>query len=293
MDLSYTPYRRLIARCTIGILLIFLLCRWYEGAMLHQLAAPVLFDVNYGFTQWVMRWFSFHELFIARPSGSCLFTICLILAAIAAFVAPERRLFTGSFQLLYFVYATLLDIYSCHNMHYMYPAIIMLSAFTIARNADFDLWWCAMRYYICWIYGSAFCWKLYNGAFFSWNEGIMVVKTHLADYLYHFPGTVAASGYRFFIAHPVWVNAGHKIVVMMEGAFIAGFFTRRYDRYLVAFIPFIHLSAFIFADVFFAEWIVVVLPLLPPAFWLKLYRRFHARVIPPGKENHFSSGNAD
>ena len=119
--------------------------------------------------------------------------------------------------------------------------------------------WEGMRYYICYIYVMSFIWKLWiSNSFFYWNQGIGSVKLNLAEYIYHYPGTLMSSIFTFFIAHPYLLNMGNTFIFLLEGTMIIGFFTKRFDRILLLLPVVIHLCTYIFADVFFIEMLASV-----------------------------------
>ena len=124
-----------------------------------------------------------------------------------------------------------------------------------------------MRYYACWVYATAFLWKIINGSFFQVDAGMLTFKSNLAGYLYQNPDTFFSHVYYWFLRHPALINIGHKLVVIAEGVFLVGFFTKKYDGFLIFCAVFIFTSIYFFSDVFFAELLIIILPLLPQSTW--------------------------
>ena len=149
-------------------------------------------------------------------------------------------------------------------------ALIITIPFWAAKDKNFETLWDALRYYVCWIYFSAFLWKIVNGSMFQADFGVLTMKKNLAEYLYHNPGTLKAHIYNYFISHPLLPDIGDKLVYLLEAAFIAGFFTKKYDSLLILLIIAIHAITYFFTDRLFIELCILVIPLISAASWQKI-----------------------
>jgi hypothetical protein len=223
--------------------------------------------------------------FITGSYGVALgFSLLVITMCLLAIVFPLKRSVTISFTFLYFLLAVIFNSYLCHGSHYLAGMVLLSVTFWPRKDENFDLLWEAMRYYACWIYGSAFLWKVGMGGFFQWDAGALTFKSNLAAYLYQNPGTQISHVYYFFIQHPFFLNIGHKIVTIIEGLMLIGFFTKRYDVLLIVLSLATFFSIYIFSDVFFIELQVTIFALLPERFW----RWLSAKIPAFNKELRFS-----
>lgn len=260
-------YRVLISRCVIGSCLLFLALRGLCGLLPHQLQQPVLTSFHYDLTMWVYKLSGLSHLVAQDPATSRLFTALLFVSGGFAFWFPLQRRFIVPFTLLFLLTAINFNFYLTHNSHYLAGAVWLLFTFWPKKDESFNLLWEGLRYYTCWIYGVAFIWKVVYGAFFQWDAGVLSCRENLAGYLYQNPETGTAHFYYYMLGHPVWLNLGHKLVCLAEGTFLLGFFTKRFDRLLIALMFLIHISTYLFADVFFAELMILAFTLVPSKTW--------------------------
>lgn len=270
------PYRVLITRAVLLYYVLFILLRWYSHLLPAQLLDPSLTKMHYDLSFWLFRLSGLDGALVHNAIGTALFSIAIVGLCILSLLFPLRRGFIISFSLVYFLMALTSNIYLCHSAHYLGCMVWLSVAFWASSDDNFDLMWEGMRYYCCWIYASAFIWKVVNGSFFQWDAGILTFKMNLAEYLYHNPDTAMAHFYYYFIQHPLFVNIGHKIVALAEGLFIIGFFTKKYDKILIITALLIFVSLYIFSDVFFAELLALIFPLVSINGWKKL-----AGKLPP------------
>ncbi|MDQ6755853.1 MAG: hypothetical protein M3004_02870, partial [Bacteroidota bacterium] len=172
---------------------------------------------------------------------------------------PLQRFYIICFTLLFIIYEIAYNMYIIHNAHPLTVMSLITFSFWMKKNRDWKLLWQGLRYYICFIYFASFLWKaIFGGALFYWNTGVNSVKLNLAEYIYHNPETNASLLLKYFIAHPLYLNLGYIFIVLLEGLMAVGFFTRKYDKYLLMIPVFIHVSTYFFSDVFFIEMLVLI-----------------------------------
>ncbi|MEP6514474.1 MAG: hypothetical protein ABJA79_11430 [Parafilimonas sp.] len=160
---------------------------------------------------------------------------------------------------MFFIYTISYNITIVHHAHPLSITILITLPFWAKRSQTWKLLWDGMRYYVCFAYTAAFIWKTLVGtSFFVWNNGLVSAKYNLAENIYHNPGSFSSGIMRYFISHPQLLNAGHAVIVLLEGLMITGFFTKKFDKYLLWFPVIIHVSTYFFSDVFFIEMIVCV-----------------------------------
>jgi hypothetical protein len=267
---NLSTYRPLITRTVILYYLLFIFWRAYAHLLPFQLQSPVISKVHYDATFWLFRFSGLDGFVVHNMVGGIILSVVVALSGVLSLVYPTRRLFLVPFTLSYFVLAVVYNIYLCHSAHYLGGMVLLSAAFWPRQDENFNLLWEGMRYYACWVYGSAFIWKVLGGAFFQWDAGMLTFKSNLAEYLYQNPDTSLANFYYYFLQHPVLVNVGHKVVFLAEGAFLIGFLTKKFDGLLIVMAFFIFSSIYLFSDVFFAELLIIVFPLLSQTAWTKL-----------------------
>ena len=260
--------RAAITRFTVGTSLLFVAWRMLAGLSLLQLQQPTIFRTDADFSYWSLKVFGIADMLISNHIAAMAFTIIFIGSGLLLVFFTRKIIFAWIFASGYFVYSILINLYACHSMHYMAGFSIILFAFCAKKDEQFFLSWELMRYFICFMYSMVFLMKLINGAFADWDSGYVFFQGNITEYLYHNQGTISANIYQWFLLHPFIINLGAKFIFLLEGVFIIGLFTKRFDSLLIVASLLIFLSTYFFVDVFFAELLfAVVSPLIGGRFW--------------------------
>ncbi len=273
-DIQYpkTP----IVRVIVAACLFFLIWRGVNHLLPFQLLAPPIYHVGYDFTYWLFMWLRLDQWLVISQPGSFIFTAAIFLSLVLLFAFPKNRVIAVLAAVIFFLYCTAFNIFLGHSLHYQVGFVILFFTFCSGRR-QFDLWWQTARYFACFAFFTAFAWKMVYGGIFQWDGGELSAKQNLAAYLYHYPDTAMAHFYYWVFQHPFWINLGHKVVILAEGVFLVGFFTKKLDRLLLWLLCFIVISIYLFADVFFFELLILTLPFVRPAGWHKLQGWFGYR----------------
>lgn len=274
MKERFSTYRIVTGRLFYGYVLLWLIIRACSHILPVQLQQPVLSKVMYDPALWFFKYTGIAALLASGNVWSVAFTILLFAVTFILVLRPASKALPVIFTACIFAMNITTNIYLTHSMHYLAAVTIFSVAFW-PRNADtFSLLWQGARYYACWLYGSAFLWKLLLGAFWQWDAGVISAKANLATTIFLNPDTTLSHCYYFFLQHEYLLNIGQKLVVMAEGVFLAGFFTRKYDKLLIWLAIFIFASTVIFSDVFFAEQLVILTAFLHEKNWSYISLRF-------------------
>lgn len=242
----------------MAMILLALLFRLTQYAMLHQFLSPPLFGLGLELPFRLFRFLHLDDLLVHSPFGSIAFTVILSGMAAACFFFPEKNYLFPVFSILFFLYFLGYDTLMIHHIHPLAAMVWITVPFWARKLENRWLLWDAMRYYACYIYAASFIFKIIGGSLFVWQNGENSVKVNVAHYLYQFPDVFAAKILSFSIAHPAILNAGHLFTMIIEGLMIIGFFTKKYDRWLLWIPIIVHLSTYIFSDVYFFEFLVLI-----------------------------------
>jgi len=259
-------------------LLLILIWRAYSCILPFQLRNPPLTNVEYDLSFWAFKLSGLAEILAGSRTGSLLYSAVILLSCVACICYPRNRLLVISFSFLFLLFGIIFNVYLTHSSHVLGGALIITIPFWASKDKNFETLWDALRYYVCWIYFSAFLWKMVNGSMFQADFGVLTMKKNLAAYLYHNPDTIKAHIYNWFISHPVLPDVGDKVVYLLEGFFLAGFFTKRYDKILIVLLLVIHTITYFFTDRLFIELCILVFPLMSADSWKKLSLRLHKPV---------------
>lgn len=242
----------------MATVLLSLLFRLSQYALPHQFLSPPLFGLGLEMPFRVYKFLHLDVLLVYSPTGSVLFTIALFAFTILCLVFPEKYFLFPIFSLLFYLYFLSYDTYMILHIHALAAMVWMTIPLWVKKNESRWLLWDGLRYYACFIYVVSFIYKIIGNSLFVWENGVNSVKVNLAYYLYQFPDTIATKIISFSIAHPVILNAGHLVIMLAEGLMIIGFFTKKFDRWLLWVPVLVHGSTYLFSDVYFIEFLVLV-----------------------------------
>lgn len=253
---QFAQERIVIQRLVFLYILLFLLLRFFTNATPSHTLQPPLYLIQFDPVYWLFK-FSFLSLINSNQLAADIFDTILFASCVLAILFPIKRLFVILFSILILLYAASYNISIVHHAHPLSLTIIITLPFWVKRSTNWKLLWEGMRYYVCFVYTASFIWKTFLGtSFLVWDNGINSAKLNLAEYIYHNPDTFSAGIMKYFISHPVLLNAGHVFVILLEGCMVIGFFTKKYDKFLILLPVIIHLSTYFFSDVFFIEMLV-------------------------------------
>ena len=227
-------------------LLLNVYCLFYYGVLFffaidHRLLSqyrPILFLYNRDLTELLLIGTGIPQFVMAHPW-------LLLLADILAWVLPVvilamvrvRKRFNTAAGVLFSgflgLYLLLINLFwqADHEPFMLY--LFLSLAFWSNRPEWFYAVLRFCRYYFLYIFVSAAIWKLARGAVFNPSEMSRILLVHHSDLLSAGYSSPWSRVCLYLIAHPAlswWLYTGG---VVLEAVFIVGFFTRRWDRWLI------------------------------------------------------------
>jgi len=241
--------------CRFCFLLIFgsLIYYFVSHTLISQLHSPVLKFASTDLTYWVFHIIHIPGLISGNPVIAVTFDILLIGSCMLVICFPEKRFWARIFFVLYFIYFVIYNSFGMHHVHSRIGILLLSAPFLIRDEEGFVIFWQGLRYYVCYIYSSAFLWKLFRGSWLYGEQGILIIKKNLTPYIYFNPRSVLSQVYYFLFRYPVLPDILMKTGFLMEGFFILGFFTKRFDNYLFLFSILLTLGFVFMADALFFE----------------------------------------
>ncbi len=209
---------------------------------------PIFFNYNRDLSELALIATGLPKWMIHHPFSFGLADGLAFLLPVPLIITVRRRI-PGSwlpglvFILFWALYLLLADIFwQVHHEPFILYLLIPV-AFCIRREDHFYRWLAGCRYYFCYLFFSAAAWKIARGALFNTEEMSRILLVHHGELLTAGCDTLRCRFYSFLIDHPGlswWIYAAG---VTLEASFVAGFFTRRYDRLLLGLA-----AAFVAAD---------------------------------------------
>lgn len=280
----YTPAeQKRIARIIFSLLLLSLVWSFLSNTLVHQLCAPVITYPYVDPTYWVMNWLRIPEIITGNYVVSSIFDGLLFGACALSLIFPGRKLFIWSFIILYFIYFITYNTYGAHHTGNKWGLLLIAVPFTAANNKSFNYLWQGLRYFLIFGYSCAFLWKFFRFGWLYPDQGLLILKKNAAAYLYFESHTLRAGVYHWLLQHPARVTTLSVTGMILEGLFIIGFFTRKFDRYLLILSVLLPFGFWLMADAYFFEMLILSLTLvkLPVGhFDFPLKKRIKGEVTP-------------
>jgi hypothetical protein len=199
---------------------------------------PIFFNYNRDLTELALiatgipRWMVNHPFsFAAADALAFLLPLPILLSF------GQKRRFFGLFSVIFalFVafYLLLADIFwQVHHEPFILFFLLAL-VFTTSRPDRFFLLITGCRYYFLYIFASAAIWKIARGAVFNGEEMSRILLLHHADLLTGTCSSISCRFYQWLILRPALSQFVFIAGALLEGSFLIGFFTRRFDRWLI------------------------------------------------------------
>jgi hypothetical protein len=235
---NYTHDRNLLLLVYFGFYYAVLLGFFIDDRLLFQYR-PIFFNYNRDLTELGLIATGLPRWMIAHP-------VSFIVADLLAFVLPlpviwqnlRSRSFSPWPGILFFVYLALYLLLAnifWQDHHEPYILFFLLApVWTTARSDRFYGILTVCRYYFLYLFVSAAIWKIARGAVFNGEEMSRILLLHHTDWLTGACSSVTCRVYSWLISHPAPAQALYIGGVVVEACFVLGFFTRRWDRLLIA-----------------------------------------------------------
>jgi len=237
--MNYTRDRNLLVNVFFSFYYAVLVFFWVDHRLLSQLR-PIFFNYNRDLTELALigagipRWLMAHPaLFAALDVLAFLLPFALLVSrrSKGRFVVPVGILFS----LFFIFYLLLADIFWQVDLQPFMLYVLLSFAFCTNRTDRFYGVLRLSRYYFLYVFASAALWKIARGAVFNPAEMSNILLIHHSDVLSQPRPSLLHGVYIYLIDHAALSWSLYAGATLMELAFIAGFFTRRYDRWLLGF----------------------------------------------------------
>ncbi|HEY4154172.1 MAG TPA: hypothetical protein VGM24_02065 [Puia sp.] len=248
-----------LCRITFSLILISLIYSFYSHTLTSQLLKPVLIFPSNDLTYWVIHLTRLPAIITGHLAIAVAFDLILFLSCVWCILHPQRRVWPVLFFIFYLLYFVIFNSYGLFHAHKRVGVLLLPIPFMMAGDRSFLLIWKGLRYYVCYIYGTAFLWKLFRGSGFYGQQAVLIIKRNLTAYLYYDPGSLLSKIYSWMILHPQVPALLSAAGFMLEGLFIIGFFTRRMDRGLFLLSIILPLGFLFMADTLFLELIFLAI----------------------------------
>lgn len=263
MEATDTYYlRRMMASIIFSWLFLILIYFFSTNSLLSQLQSPVLIDPESDNTFWVFHILRIPQWLLQNYGVSLLFDIVLTISCIISIFVPDQRIFTwitvAGVWLLYICYC------SAAGKHYAQIGYLLAPIpFLAIKPLKFDLLWEGLRYWVCFLYVSAGIYKIYYGGFaYQFNMSHILQEMNAEWFLFNNQGFQAKT-ISYLINHPGISQWLYRFAAMIDLSLFIGFFTKKFDKWLLLGLVLFHLGNFFLLHIGFIEQSLIFAPFLP------------------------------
>lgn len=262
---TYYP-RQLMASIVFGWLFIILVYFFSANSLLSQLEQPVLIYPSSDNTFWLVHIIRLPQWLLQNYPAALTFDIILTISCIICIFVPHQRLFTwitiGGVWLLYICYC------SSAGKHYAQIGYLLAPLpFLTLHKVKFDLLWNGLRYWVCFLYVSAGMYKLYYGGFaYPLNMSHILQQMNAGWFIFYKHG-IQAETISYLIDHPGISQWLYRLACLADLLLFVGFFTKKFDKWLLLGLLIFHLGNFFLLHIPFIEQSLIFAPFLPWKRW--------------------------
>lgn len=259
-------------RFSISFLVLFYALAIYKllnGLWLFQ-AAPYFFINRFDGVTWLFMQTGIHQWLIDNKAGWILFDAIfygmpLVWYAVYRVNTKTATVLAISWLIINWIYVQCYTLYPINSIEGHLPWLLMPILFAARRLKTFYFLMHGLRYFFLFFFASAAIWKFRQGGLFNPQQMSGILLMQHGNYLVSAPQSWFSQFTYSIIQHE---NIGYALYIaatLLELIFIVGFFTRRYDKWLIAsFMLFLVMDLLVMRITYFE-----VLPLLLPLFYSK------------------------
>ncbi len=254
--------KKRIGYFVFGFALLILLYRAWSGALVSQLQGPVISEPYVDFTYWIIFLLNIPQYLTGHFIAGRIFDFLLLFFTVGSAFFYKKNIFPILYSVNIFIYIIIFNAYSGHHTHSILGLWIISWPFLFSDVKRFSLAWEGLRYYVCFIYFSAFGWKIVKGSLFHLEQGAAVIQHNMSTYMLEKPDAFLSDVLVFALQHPNLLGGVFVLGMLAEAVFIIGFFTKKYDWILLGLAVLFHTISWFLIDVNFFEFLIISLTLL-------------------------------
>lgn len=229
-------HRKNLVRGYCLLFYLLMLYKIWNGFLLVQLK-PSIFNLRYDLFSWILMNTGIHQWLINNEMGWILFDVIFYALPLIYWMAHHKSIRIASWIAFImlpvnYIYVSCYTLYPANSIESFIPWLFfpVLLITTSLRGFYFVLH--GLRYFFLFFFASAGIWKILQGAVFNTEQMSGVLLFQHKELL---TGSVnwAAQFINWLIQHPLVGYCLYLFATILELTFFVGFFTKKYDRYLI------------------------------------------------------------
>lgn len=225
--------RQQIQRFFFISLSLLLLLRYYEGLWFIQLQRPVLTYISADNVYWLLHILRLPQTWVADPFLPWLAEPLLLSISVLKIIRPNWMIPNYVFAPLFTLYFVTFNSIQTHHAHDLLGFFFLGWALIFSSKSYFPFIWNALRFYFCFVMFSAALWKIGRGSLFELEQMSRILQHQHLYLLSYQPEALFSRMIIWLIEHPFWSWMLLLVATLLELFFAIGFFTKKYDRYLL------------------------------------------------------------
>ena len=231
------------------LVLLLLFYRGLQGALLHHVAHSGLFYTGFDKTYWLWVLTGIPAIINHSSLFSWGIDLTLIAFTFICFYKPTQVLFSRLFWMLFLVFYLTFNLYA--DAFFKPGLAILMVGFTFCfhKTEEKAVWWKFSRYYFLFIYVSSALWKISKGGLQAdgWFSTMLTDENIQSFYFQKF--FLFKNACWWLIQHPFAADMFYKAGILLELVFLLGFFTEKWDKWLIIVSIVLHLSISLLLDI--------------------------------------------
>jgi len=213
-----------------------LMYKWYNGLLLYQIQ-PSFFYTREDIFTWVFMQTGLHQWLLNNANGWLLldglfYSAPLFLLAHTRYHPNQTFMAAGSMLLINLVYVQCYTLYPTNSVEGHIAWLLFPVVFMAGNEKTVVLLFDGLRYFFLFFFVSAGIWKLAQGGAFNSLQMTGILLEQHKEMLMNSPGYWQTKLISYVIDHARLGYLLYLLATLIELSFIAGFFTRKYDKIL-------------------------------------------------------------
>ena len=254
--------RAQITRVVFALYLALLIYKYFNEALIGQQLTPQFYAPNVNFTYWLFLFtgisnYIFNHNYLIYLLNFLLFSSCILII-----IKPRWFYCAIVFTVCIWLYQMLMYsivTYQSYAIGLLFPCI----PFMFKKDFKFYFTFEAGRYFLCGLYFLGGFLKIKNGAVFHLSHLSDSIRISVADFMLQNPDSYKTYLMTFLINHDFISWMLFFIVMLFELSFVIGFFTKKFDLFLICLFFLFHLGNAIIMDIPFLNHVIIVIFLIP------------------------------
>lgn len=249
MPLTEQHRKQIIYAYCIIFYLLMLLKFWY-GQFLFQVK-PFLFNNRFDLFTWIVMKTGVHQWLVNNPTGWIAFDIIFYsmpLFYLLTYLKSKRMATIVAIVMVAvnYLYIQCYTLYPTTSIEGFIAWLLFPFLFICINLKTFYFILHGLRYFFLFFFSSAAIWKFVQGGIFNIDQMSGIFLFQHKEYLISSPNSWYTSFIYWFVSHTYNSYFLYFAATVLELSFIIGFFTRKYDGFLL-----IAAIIFLVTDIFF------------------------------------------